>query len=429
LDLWASDNYENAFWCIPREDGKTRYPVTLLVPDALTTNQEQLDQFNGVNYTEEQFLKRNPGKLFNCVYPPKKPIYERGIEWLKIVRLPAPTAKPDSEINETIVKIIENTILECRKDRRILVFNPLAFRNETQMYRTLELIVRNLNNVAEKHFQKIEPKDVGKQTRDQLTKVERSWDKMCVLIREMGELAPAKLKGDKSGQSLLTKKAILQFIRKVRHHRIWIISDWQKATDVEDAIRQQGDIWILKKYTRRLGGDEWKWAFDHIEKKRNTIFQYRGNTPKARYIADSNYPQIDELNQEFMYVIFGNDKIELCEVPKLKHRHKEPSDSFAKITGVEFGYDQTKLQQGIMEDSKNTGRIDEKALYNAIYVMRHPKTGKKKKWDDILHELAGLQTKGEISWNKRFVDVKENTISKWFTRSSRDNTITPKIPS
>jgi len=217
LDLWASDNYENAFWCIPREDGKTRYPVTLLVPDALTTNQEQLDQFNGVNYTEEQFLKRNPGKLFNCVYPPKKPIYERGIEWLKIVRLPAPTAKPDSEINETIVKIIENTILECRKDRRILVFNPLAFRNETQMYRTLELIVRNLNNVAEKHFQKIEPKDVGKQTRDQLTKVERSWDKMCVLIREMGELAPAKLKGDKSGQSLLTKKAILQFIRKVRH--------------------------------------------------------------------------------------------------------------------------------------------------------------------------------------------------------------------
>jgi len=38
---------------------------------------------------------------------------------------------------------------------------------------------------------------------------------MTVLIREFGELALSRLKGDQIGESTKVKKALLQFMRKV----------------------------------------------------------------------------------------------------------------------------------------------------------------------------------------------------------------------
>ncbi len=420
LDLWASDNFENAFWVIDKEDlKKKRFPITILAPESLIIKQEQLDRFNEFIYTEDEFYKKHPDKIYNCVYPQLKPAYERGKEWVKIVKLPAPTAKPDSEQNKMIVKIIENTILDCRQNRRFMVFNPRAFPNEMHMYRTLEVIFRSLGDIADRHFLKLNPQDVGKTSRDQMTPQEKSWHKMVVLIREMGELAPAKLKGDRTGESLKTKKALLQLIRKVRHYRIWVVSDWQKASDVEDSIRQQADIWILKKYTRRLGGDEWKWVFEHIRFKRQNVFDKRGFNITARKLADSNYPNLDEITEKYMYVVFGNDRIHLRKVRELKHHHKEPADHFEKITGIEFNHDMSKLQNETIQDSKATSMTDEKALHNAIYVM---KKGKKKKWSEILQQLTIMQQSGEISWPKPFSELKENSISKWFNRYTQDET-------
>jgi len=414
LDLWSSDNFENAFWVIDKEDTKKkRFPITILAPETLDIDQDQLNRFNEFSYTEEDFYKKYPDKIYNCVNPQLKPVYERGKEWIKIVKLPAPTAKLDSEQNKMIEKIIENTILECRQNRRIMVFNPKTYANETHMYRTLEIIFRSLGDIADKHFLKLKHQDLGKTSRDQMTPQEKSWHKMVVLIREMGELAPAKLKGDRTGESLKTKKALLQLIRKVRHYRIWVVADWQKASDVEDSIRQQADIWIIKKYTRRLGGDEWKWVFEYIKFKRQLVFDKRGFNQMSRSIADSGYPNLDEITDRYMYVIFGNDKISLRKVRELKHHHKEPTDNFEKITGIEFKHDYSKLQNEIIQDSKSTSKTDEKALHNAIYVM---KTGNKMKWNEILQKLTIMQQSGEISWPKPFSEMKEGTIQKWFSR-------------
>jgi len=415
LDLWASDNFENAFWCIAKEGEKKRFPVTILAPESLIFNQSQLDIFNGKIISREEWYKKYPLEGYPIENPPAR---KESKEWIKIVKLPIPTAKIDSEQNQTIAKIIENVILDCRENRRILVFNPSAYRNESHMFRTLELIIRNLSLISEKHFVKLNPEQVGKTSRDQMTRQEKSWHKMCVLIREMGELAPAKLKGDHTGESTRVKKAILQFIRKARHYRIWVVSDWQKASDVEDAIRQQGDIWILKKYTKRLGGDEWKWFFDYISNKRRQIFESKGYGSLVRRYADSFYPNIDQLSEKYMYVVYGNDRVYLKKVESLKHHHKEPYDSFQKITGITFDHDLSQIQKGVIEDAKSSSRPDEQSLHNAVYVMRHPKKGRKMSWDEIIQKLKQMQENGEIIWNKPFGEMKKETLGKWFLRAS-----------
>jgi len=416
LDLWASDNYENAFWCIPNKEGGKAFPITLLAPESLIADQRQIDRFNNALYTKEEWNKKYPDKLFDWFYPPKKPEYERGKELFRIVKLPMSTAKFDSEQNQIILKIIENTILDCRKERRIMVFNPRAFPNETQMYRTLELIIRNLNNIADKHFIGLDPKDVGKKSKLEFTEQEKHWDKMCVLFREMGELAPAREKGDRSGESVKTKKAILQFVRKARHHRISLIADWQKSTDVVDSIRQQADIWILKRYTQRLGGEEWSWVFKYIDKIRENFFIKYGRNAGVRRALDSRWPEIGDLNDPYMYVIYSNDTVKLKKVFKLKHRHKEPFDNFSKITGIKFEHDYSQIQKDLMQNATDKPKMDEGALFNVIYIMRYPKSGKKKQWDAILQKLTEMQQKGEISWSKPFNEMKPDSLRRWFNR-------------
>jgi len=130
------------------------------------------------------------------------------------------------------------------------------------------------------------------------------------------------------------------------------------------------------------------------------------------------YPNIDELSEKYMYVVYGNDKVHLKKVQPLKHHHKEPYDSFQKFTGITFDHDLSQIQKGVIEDAKSSSKVDEKSLYNAVYVMRHPKKGKKKTWDEILETLKQMQESGEIVWNKSFVQMKEDSLSKWFRRIS-----------
>jgi len=239
---------------------------------------------------------------------------------------------------------------------------------------------------------------------------------MCVIIREMGELAPAKLKGDQSGESVKTKKALMQFCRKARHHRVNLLFDWQKFTDVENAIRDQSDVWCIKRYTKRLGGEDWKFFFEYIKDKRDSFFERNGRHLGQRQVIDSTWPHPSDLNEGYMYIITKNDRIILHKAWGIKHHHKEPSDSFTKITGIEFEHDSSIIAQNTINELKNTSGIDEKALHDAIFVMRSPNKGKKSQWDEILQKLIKMQESGEISWHKPFSEMKPFSLSKWFRR-------------
>lgn len=436
LDLWASDNWENAFWVIPKleeseiEDfvrfpekynKRTRYPITILCSETLRYDQQKLDKFNGKLFTEEEFYRYYQGeqKYYNCVYPQEKPESLQGKEWIKFVSLPNPTAKFESEINLQIAKTLEDTILDCRKNKKILVFNQRAFSNETLMFRTLELIIRNMGQIALKHFRRLSPSDVGKSTRKEMSKREKAYDKMVFVIREFAELAPAKLKADASGESVRVKKGLLQMVRKCRHYQISGITDWQSAMDTESSIRNQFDVWLLKKWTTRLAGEQFDFAFKKIDIIRKAIIEKHKRSKQGVQIANIMYPPIDALGQKYMYTVLGNDNLKLQRVPECKTRHKEAYDSFEKFTGIEFWHEKALVTiQNAVHDG-GTARSDEKAFYNAIYALRNPKTGKATKWVDCITELADMQEKNELHWTKPIKEMKDATLTKWFNRASK----------
>ena len=436
LDLWSSDNWENAFWCIPKleeheTDGfiknpnrynkRTRFEITILCSDTLRYDQSKLDRFNDKLFTEEEFYEYYKGqqKYYNCVYPQEKPKSLQGKEWIKFVSLPNPTAKFDSEINENIAKIIEDTILDCRDSGRILVFNQRAFPNETNMFRTLEIIFRNIGSIAMKNFRRLTPEEVGVSSRAEMTKKQKMHDKMVFCIREFAELAPAKLKADASGESTRVKKSLLLLCRKIRHYQISGIADWQAFNDTETSIRNNFDIFLIKKWTSRLGGEHFAFAFDKINYLRDAIFEKQNNRRVAKHIADNMYPQIELLGNRYMYFVKQDDNLKLMQVPEMKTKHKEPYDSFEKLTGVEFWFDKSSVTSSSNTSESNSARTDEKALYNAIYAMRYPVKGKKYQWKDVVVKLASMQENNEVHYSKPFKEMKDDTLKKWFGRVAK----------
>ncbi len=111
----------------------------------------------------------------------------------------------------------------------LLVFNPFMFPNEIEMFRILEILMRNLITISNNFFNALTPEDVGVTTKERMSVRDRTYHKMVFFIREFGEVAPARLKGDKSGESTLIKKALLKFVRLARHANIDGIIDYQNS--------------------------------------------------------------------------------------------------------------------------------------------------------------------------------------------------------
>ena len=172
----------------------------------------------------------------------------------------------------------------------------------------------------------------------------------------------------------------------------------------------------MKRYTERFCVDEWSWVFKYIDKIRENFFIKYGRNAGVRRALDSRWPEIGDLNDPYMYVIYSNDTVKLKKVFKLKHRHKEPFDNFSKITGIKFEHDYSQIQKDLMQNATDKPKMDEGALFNVIYIMRYPKSGKKKQWDAILQKLTEMQQKGEISWSKPFNEMKPDSLRRWFNR-------------
>jgi len=420
LDIWASDNLENAFTCIslnckdnPDEvcNCHKAFPITLLAPANITFDQNAVDRFNKQIYTQTEWYKKFPNKQFNLAYPPMKPASERPKPLVKIVKLPKPTKTFKTEQNQKIADIFEQTVLDCRKNRRYLVFNPKMYQDEADSFRILEVLIRKLNDIAYRHFHKLTPQDVGKSSRSEMTNQEKCYDKMVVLVREMGELAPSsKLKSDQSGESVKVKKALLMVVRKLRHHQISLQTDFQNFTDCESSIRNQLDLLTLVNTTKRLGGDELKWVFDEIENRNEAIKSKYGR--KGEQYAKQWQPLVNELEQGQAYVVYPNDHIRLWDIPMPPFHHKNPDQHWEQITGITFGW----TKETISDNNENNGKTDEKLLFSLIYEKKNPKTGKGLKWNEILEYLALEQQKGTIVWDKQFKEMKNGTIAKMFER-------------
>lgn len=442
LDLWASDNLENCFWCVncnckekyglmrqehPEQKEEIhcncniRYPISILCPDYIEWDNNALDHYNGVFYTKNEWIAklRNQGEViveYDRIHPPRKPDCEVK-NWIKIKHLPKPSKTDRTGNNELIVQKFIEALLEARKERRILVFNPKLFPNEFEKFKTLEIIIRSLGDIAFCHFKQLTEKEVGK-PRSQWTKEQICWHRMVVVMRELGELTASVLKGE--NESTLAKKAILNFIRKARHYNISLCTDYQRPEDAFSGVRDQANIFVLKRAPKRLFGDEWIWAFDQIVKERQKIFDKMGYNQLSFRKANEKWPRIEELNMNRAYVVYSNDRIRLWEIPTPNFHHKQPEDHFEQITGISFRISQTH-NESVLPGTSSTmvTESNEKVLHSFIFQLRNPTNGKTMNWEDVLKYLAQEQEKGTIKWKNPFKEMKPNTISKWYARMNR----------
>lgn len=391
LDLWSAPNMEGAFWIFAKEGHKKRIPISILAAESFIMPEAQIDKFNG--------------KFVHV----REPL-------VKFVKLPSPTKKNESEANAQILEILTQTILECREHRRILVFNPFMFPNETEMFRILEILMRNLITISNNYFYAVKPEQVGKISKEQMTDREKNYHRMCFLMREFGEVAPARLKGDKSGESTLIKKALLKFVRLARHANIDGIIDYQNASDADSSIRNQIDTWLIKTWTKQLAGENFQWIFKYIKEKRDWVFKEGGFNDESFQWADSEYPPIEKLSKTWFYAVKRGDLPKLRRVPELHIKHKEPDDKWWTITGIPIQFDKeliTKKQTGIkVKISKSA----EKELYLVMTDLKFGKRGKKPTWDQVKPILAEMQENGEIQSTLDWNNISSQQVSSKYAK-------------
>jgi len=391
LDLWSAPNMENAFWIFAKEGHKKRIPITILAPESFILPEARIDAFNGkFPFTRESLVK--------------------------FVKLPSPTKRSDSDVNEKILEILVQVVQDCREHRRIMVFNPYMFPNETEMFRTLEILMRNLITIANNHFTALKPEDVGKKSKDEMTIREKTYHRIAFLMREFGEVAPARLKGDKSGESTIIKKALLKFVRLARHANIDGIIDYQNSTDVDASIRNQIDVWLVKTWTRELGGENFQWIFNHVSEKRNKIFEEEGYNDDSFQWADSLYPPIEKLAKGWFYVARSGDIPKLRRVPDLGVKHKEPDDKWWFMTNIPIEFDLEQITSNRNQDGTIVSRSDEKLLLLTIEQIKNEKSRKPKRWREIKEILVEKQKSGEIRWHLQISDMKTDSIARFYKR-------------
>ncbi len=394
LDLWSAPTLENAFWIFAKEGHKKRIPITILAPESFIIPEAKVDAFNGKYFTKRELIK--------------------------FVKLPAPTKKTDSEANDKILQTLINTILDCRENKRILVFNPYMFPSETEMFRILEILMRNLITVSNNYFDALEPKDVGKESLEQMTIQERTHHKMVFLIREFGEVAPARLKGDKSGESTLIKKALLKFVRLARHSNIDGIIDYQNASDVDSSIRNQINFWMIKTWTPELAGESFDYLFKQINAIRTNIFDQHGYTNDVFQYVNSYFPPIERLTEKYYYFVKRGQTPMLRVVPELKIRHKEPNDKWWKLTGIPIDWDKELITKTLSPSTTKSTKNQEKIAYLAVKELMTKNKMKKADWKILLPQLSEKQLNGEIVHHIEFATTKTNTVSKWMSRMKKE---------
>jgi len=394
LELWSAPNLESGFWIIQRPEHKKCYPITIVAPESLIIPNEQIEQFNSKHHTK--------------------------VPLVKIVKLPTPTAKAYSEQNTKFVEILTDVITECRDKKRIMVFNAMVFPNEIVMFRSLELIMRSLDGISNNHFHKLNPSDCNppKRTFDEMSDREKNYHKMVFRISEFAELAPNREKGDKSGLSTLVKKSLLKFFRLARHSSISGIIDYQSSSDTLTSLRAQIDLWLIKKWTPRLAGEDFKYLFDIVANQRKKLLEKYNYSGKAKTKVKSNYPLIEKLGKKWFYAVGDNDYMKLWKVPDLKIQHKEPEMRWEKITGIELKHDEAILKATGSPNEK-LSQNDERLLFFIMKTIRDANGGHKPSLDVQLKYLSKKQEQGEVSYKSRFVDMPPNTLSQLFRRLSK----------
>jgi hypothetical protein len=400
-----------------------RYPITVLCSEVIDVDQKSLDRINEVFYTKEEWDKKRMDSgdslpEYDYSDPPEKPISERQKEWIKIVKLPIPTKTNESENNREIIRRFTEALLSCREERRILTLVPKLFPDDFMRYKTLAVIVTKLPDVTDEHFKPFTEEELGK-PKAKWTRYEKRHHQLCMLMRELAELAPQNMKTNEFAS--LTKRSVLSIIYTSRHSRISLLCDVQKVESVFKEIRTMCNSIIIKRSTEGLLGDELKFLKKRIEEQQSKLFERFGSNDEVTNEVYTKYPPLEQLNKNYCYVLYSDNWFEKWHIPSTNHHKKQEDDDFYKLTG--FSY---KINQELLDSHKHAKTAkkeqtneEDRELYEFIKKLREPNDGTPENWKNIKIVLIQEQTKGKFKNCNNFQTMDHGSIRKWFKRNSK----------
>ena len=436
IDLHASDNLENFFWCVNLDHGKKcdrwmennpnqrvplqckckqAYPIMILCPEYRVWNQKEIDYANGKYYTKKEWAAK--GYLeYDRNHPPVKPKELQPLPLIVVKHIPLPSKGKNSK-NEEFIKVFTEALLQCRKERRVLCVNPKMWLAEHESYhfKTLEIILRNIRSIAYEHFQPLTEKQLGK-PKSKWTIQELSWHRTALVIREASELLPQGTKGDYSGDSLLAKKGMMGLTKKSRHESINLILDTQRFEDIVPNIREQHSVLIIKHSKEKLLGEHLKEYEEKIDSQRLKILEKTRYSSNGYKKVRKAWPYIKELGFNYAYLVRSDNMPRLEKIPTPSFHHKEPTDNWCNIMNVSYTTNkdliktisESKVDKNLLKPNESQDKI----LYHTIKDLKEVK---KMRWDKILIHLIEMQEHGSIVYPKSFKDITNNSIRKKYS--------------
>jgi hypothetical protein len=380
-------------------------PVILVVPHYIKFDMETIDRFNIENssgYVDPIGIKRMGKPLL-------------------VIRHINPPTKADKK--EKFVDDFTDIVLQARKQSRVIVMNPAFFEIALEKFATLKEIMNMLPYLMNTsgHFTPLTEKNVGK-PKQYWSKKQKSWHKLAVVINEIRSVAPSgKLYGEKeAGQ---TRRAIMDKIPEMRHFKTWFCSDYQNPEDLDSGLKVQSNYVVVKRSSRGILGDSWKWLFEKIKTDRMNLVRnnLRGfkiersedaekllrkkgeRFRKLRKFVDDRRPLIDELPDNVGYVTSQNLSVKRHSFNLPSFHHKTSLEDFKGDTGIEWSVkldEEDKEKQIEMDMSKKDKKVavkKKKDLKNDICKkIHHMRTVDQKQFADIQKELVAMQKEGLI---------------------------------
>jgi len=410
-------------------------PVLLCVPDYIDFKEDTVLRFNGAYWKDFDEYKQYNSEITTqqkellLAGNLLKPAYLRPEPLLKVRQFVVPTT--EIRIMKFRVEWTES-VLQARKEHRILVMSPLFFEGADKFVTLAEIasyhaILMNMSG----HFEKPTEKSVGKPKKYWTLKQKNS-DKIALFIDEARSVIPSSKMHGEAGAGK-SKRALFDKVPEMRHFKTWLFLFYQNPMDVYDGVRNQGNMTVMKRSHIQLAGAEWKWIFDRVERDRfgfakkilnrqiekiEQLKMFENRYPKLKKYIDERRPRIEKLSTDKAYVIrYGT--IRLIKNGMGSWHHKQEMDSIRGDTGLEWTVNREKRPE---ETTKTKTEVNKekkqmKAIKEDIFKrMKYARETEQKEWVDVAKDLVQCQEDGiipDMKYAGKDGDYFSNLYNRW----------------
>jgi len=403
-------------------------PVMWMIPPYGDIPQNQLDAFNGFNFSSaEEYKLAYLDGLVHEILPkdtdftqiPKPDKMKPKTELLKVRKFTLPMT------NEKIYEFREDfrkMALQCRDEDRLLVNTQSAYPTDhlgkLERYTVIAESVRYIPELSQNDFVQLELD----KPRSEWTNKEKSYHRIAVIANEIREFAPSvRLSGD--SESAISKKAWFNFVPVSRHNKTWIVGDLQSPQDLFIGVRNQDDLQILKRNTPKRLGEDFADLIQDIRNERikrvlhltkNDKYKngdFRGLDLSILRKINSELPDITKIPDNRGYIVFGTGEYVTETFDMQSWHHKSDTESFVSDSGIHYtiskGRKAVEEKEAVATPAKaaaKSKKVEHETEMREIHTMR---TVEKKKWKVIIE-----------TFQQRARDVGDED-SHWFSETEK----------